>query len=500
MVKKRFYPIFLIAALAVFASPFAGANFVCGKVNDSSLWNPDRVSASWFDVRVYYSESPEKQTTCKVSPADNKYCCDPSDIEGVAWQIGKEVNAEIFDSDKGYVAGPVSRIISGEGYDVFPEMSLKKVIRIHEPTQSVYLGTSKIFVNISTFPEYGSLRYVLNNYSGNSVIEKSICSNCSSAEFYLENLESGMYGLEIIASNGFREVSEKKNFSILDYVGFGREIECKRCRRHFAFSGQEVNVTITLNLSDNASGTLFDYFPKDWEYLGSDGNGSIGEFSETHNFVKWDVQGTKITRKYTLKAPVVFFTKRYYFQSGFENFKGRKERVVLFRFYRFFPFPKKYINKQLPDFYNITYKSISPKNPLVMQVNTPLLNEISEIAIFPSEPMSDAKAFIHKKFYSRPKRASKPFVIGSNIDSSKIEKVLIRFKVRKPSSKRIFLKNVVLLYYDSEIKDWKPLKTEKYNEDARYVYYESYGESSGAFSIRKEYRKSGWWRFWKYKR
>ena len=38
-------------------------------------------------------------------------------IETVDWAAGKIVSAEVFNQEKGYVAGPKSLSITGEGYD-----------------------------------------------------------------------------------------------------------------------------------------------------------------------------------------------------------------------------------------------------------------------------------------------------------------------------------------------------------------------------------------------
>jgi len=169
--EKRFFLSFggVVAYLLFFimVTPLVSANFVCGKVNSvgSVVVNGSQeiISPSWFNVIVYYSEDPSESTSCKVSPADNKYCCDPQDIKGVSWQIGKEVSAEIFDSEKGYVSNKVSLIISGEGYDVFPEMFLEKAVQIHSPASGILLNKTKIFFNISIASRFNKIEYLLDN-------------------------------------------------------------------------------------------------------------------------------------------------------------------------------------------------------------------------------------------------------------------------------------------------------------------------------------------------
>src|SRR3989338_9040803 len=140
MGEKRLILVYLSALVfAILLIDFVSANFVCGKVKDVG-----EVSASWFDVSVYYPEFPNKKTSCKISPEEGKYCCDPEAIKGVTWKIGKSVNAEIFDFEKGYVAGLVSLIISGEGFDVFPEMQLDKAITVYSPNSSLILDIDRV--------------------------------------------------------------------------------------------------------------------------------------------------------------------------------------------------------------------------------------------------------------------------------------------------------------------------------------------------------------------
>ena len=84
VLKKRFDLLILGCVVVLFLIPVLSANFVCGYVNSS-----EDLEASWFDVDVYYSEDFGKSTTCKVGP-ENKYCCDPSEIEGVSWNIDRK--------------------------------------------------------------------------------------------------------------------------------------------------------------------------------------------------------------------------------------------------------------------------------------------------------------------------------------------------------------------------------------------------------------------------
>src|SRR6056297_2879182 len=126
----------IVLKVLIFASflflliiPLGEAHMVCGKVNDSE----DGMNADWFDVTGYYANG--KSTSCKISPSENKYCCDF--LRDKEWKIGNVVDLEIFEKGFGYFAGPVSVKTTGEGYDIAPEMELKKAINVYSPYTKV---------------------------------------------------------------------------------------------------------------------------------------------------------------------------------------------------------------------------------------------------------------------------------------------------------------------------------------------------------------------------
>ncbi len=490
----------IVAALliAILVAETASANFVCGKVAPSE----DGVSPSWFDVIVYYTDFPDEVTTCKISPADNKYCCDPLQIKSVSWKIGRNISAEIFDLEKGYVAGPVSLIISGEGYDVFPEMQLEKALKIHSPDSGIYINESSVLLNVSVASRFNEIRYSLKKIddSGNfSLDNELICSNCTEGIATLENLDFGKYSLEVFAINTNSEnISERKNFSLLEYVELEREINCDAlyskkkdlCEKGFVFSGQKVNITLILKMSHEASGVLEEYFPSDWIYDGSQ-DGVVEDFSDSHRVIKWNVDGKEVKKSYSLTAPETFFAKKYYFQSRFESFLSEKEKIVVFRFYRIFPFPKKFLDKEMFKLYEVFYESASREHPVVMNIagND---SSIVEIAIFPATPVKKVHAFFHRNSKVKLKKAEKPFAIVSSIPDSKIDKILIRYRVKKTGGSEKDYLNSTLFHYEinsyvQKKGKWVALQTKKYSEDNIYIYYEAYSDKKGLFAIKNEF-------------
>ena len=266
---------FFLMMLFVFillSAKFVAANFVCGEVLDS-----EKMSASWYDVRIFYDENND-YANCEVSPGGNKYCCDTEAIPGKTWKIGDEVSAEIFDFESGYFAGPVSVITTGEGYDVFPRMQLKKAIKVFEPSKKlIFSNKSELLLNASFAEPYNFVE-----------IEKDedktlLCQNCSTLIQRLK-AEFGMNYWKLIASHGKRFFSENIVFALLKSFGFERKIECEKCKKNKVKSGQEVSMTLILNLSHEVRDfELREYVPVEWEILETDGR--VEEYSSSHNII-----------------------------------------------------------------------------------------------------------------------------------------------------------------------------------------------------------------------
>ncbi|GBE20022.1 hypothetical protein BMS3Abin17_00754 [archaeon BMS3Abin17] len=477
MVEKRGYyvQILFLILFVTLLIPSIEASFVCGIVKNSL-----ETSASWINVIVYYSDVQEKQTTCDVSPDENKYCCDTEDIAGVSWAIGKQVSAKIFDINKGYVAEPVNLYLSGEGYDVFPEMQLEKAIRVYSPEDGSIISDSRVFVNVSFSSMFTKLKYIL-NYANNT-LEEDICSDCSNAEFYIKNLSTGSYELLLTVSGVDGNVTESVFFTIPSLITFNREIKCRGCVENYIPAGRKVVMQINLESSDNLSGTFIDYFPVDWRVL-RHGGGITESFSKTHNLIKWEVQGKEIIKEYTLKSPRKFFTRKYIFQSVFENIEGPKDEVILFRFYKFLSLLKKFTHNPMKKANKLEYLEISPSKPLVMFFRN---KNILEIDIFPKNKTKGIYMYLQKNHKPKLRKAESNFVIHTNLLDENIEKILIKFKVKKPSRRKI-LKDVSLFYYNEAEETWNSLGVEQYGEDDRYAYFLANSENKGIFAIKKKY-------------
>lgn len=471
MIKRgNLVVILMFLMFFIFIIPSTSANFVCGIVNNS-----ESISTSWFNVKIYYTSNPSNYTVCKVSPDENKYCCDPENIKGASWAIGKEINASI--EENGYIANPVSLTITGAGYDLFPSLELKKIININEPSSSLYFNDTFIKINVSVADEYNNIKYLLRDENFTNIREDDICFNCTESVVYIENVSFGQYNLEIIAFNSNRNFSENKSFSILEYLYIKRDIDCDEgCKKLAVHSiSDNVTVRIIVNASHRISGILSDIFPNDWIY---EGNSSIDEFTETHNKISWSISGKNIVEEYLLKPPKNIITSRYVFQSSFDSYEDAQDNIILYRlpFLKFFEVPKFYSKGKIPKDNVIISSEVDQSKPIVIK---PKRGNLIELAIFPKNYSKNVLTFIKNSVNIKINNAYN-FLIWTSLDKENIDNVMLKFKVKKLRTQE----NVSLFYYQQSNATWDLIDSQKYHEDENYSYYQTIVNYTGFFSIK----------------
>lgn len=468
MCKRRLLLLALVVVVFL-VIPYVSANFVCGTINDY-----ENISAAWFKVKIFYSQNPSQFTSCQVSPNENKFCCDPEEIKTVSWAIGKEINAKILQGN--FVAPQKSLVISGEGYDVFPEMQLEKVITLHQPNKTIFLNQSSVFVNLSTIQNFNNLRYELQNPENS--FNTQLCTNCNIAQFYLSNLTYGTHVLTIFANNSNGDqVNTTWKFTNLEYIHFGRKIECDRCGDNFVHMGSIVNMTIYLNLSHNATGELYDYFPSQWNFVG---NSNLEEFGQNHGKVSWQISGKNIQKNYQVQAPSLFIPRRYSFQTGFGDYLGDKTPIIVRRFYSVFPLNINFIQDAFPNIFSVFFVQVSPENPFVMRPNH---ETIVQVALFPNESVDNTYGYIREEEEHTLTGALFNFKVGSNVNPVQ---TFVQFRIEKPSN-IIRVKNASLYNYDYIEDTWNEILSSPYEEDDSYVYFQSTTSQKSIFAIKAEY-------------
>jgi hypothetical protein len=459
--KKEIFTL-LILLFGIILISNVSASFACGNINDSS-----KLAGSWIEAQVYYNEKPSDITTCKTSP-ENKFCCDLQSIEGVTWESGKLVSAEVFLPELGYVAGPKQLTISGEGYDVFPDMQLKKVITFNQEPDRILLNKSKIILDLSLHENYNNLRYSLNNNP-----ETTVCEECTEKIFSID-LEKGKNNLTLIAYNkeSGKEIYEMLNFYVLDYLYFQDSFDCEKCKTRedkiYIPSKEEVNLTLSINSSHEFSGLVNIYFPEGWvvdeDYFPED-------FSLTHGLVEWSVENESSNPITTIPmtSSGTFLKRKDVFRYEIPNSRIFKEtKVMVYSLIRVFPFYRYERYSDYLYFEDSLDERVSETEPLILDVD----KEIFEvIAIFPTQEFTDAHAYITHRERNFLNRKSIRFNLFTTIPNRKIDHLLFRFKVPKEKE-----------FSFSGYK--KDLPYSIYQQDSEYNYYEIEVEKKTSFSIK----------------
>ena len=414
-----------ILVLVVFSSlSSVNANFVCGEVESSEIMSP-----AWMEVSVYYEEQPSNILFCPIN-SQNKFCCDLEEISSVNWEVGKNVFAELFDEETGYVAGPVQLTTTEESYDLFPSMNLSKAINISSSKPSIFLRDDKIILNISLNRDYSSLRYTLTNSQG--AIGNPICSDCSSANLELSALK-GKNQIVILASDGGRDIFETLDFYYLDYLNLNTSFECDKCflkKKWFAIpSNSNVTANFFINASHNVSGILTAYVPLSW-----DSESSI-DYSESHYELNWNITYKKeffVTEN--LQAPSGWKNKRFLFKLNFEE-NSLDTKVFVYNIFRFHSptiFWKRFFKNKYS--FDNNFKKISPENPLVIKSESPY---VDLVAIYPKKEMIMPSASLKYDEKKRLKKRMLDLEIISDFANKDIENILLKFKI--PSGKKVKL-------------------------------------------------------------
>jgi hypothetical protein len=469
MFKKGKVLLLIFSFLLICNLTDVSANFVCGTV--VNLDNSPEVSPSWMHVKIYYPENPVLFTTCQVSPANNKYCCDPQTIKNITWAVGKTIKAEI--NEQGFTAQPVSLVTSGAGYDIFPELQLEKIIEIIEPNTTVYLNASSIHALVRIAQQYNNIKYTLRqNYS---VIQQNvICENCTQADFYINNLSYGQYELALAAYNSNKEYTENVNFTLLKYLNFSRKIECFGCSgKRVPATAKNITIIVTLNASSPVTGKFYDLFPASWIYQG---DLQVDETTDSHSSISWQINGKDIQERYVLKPPQNLFNAKYTFQSGFESFLSEESTVVLskYKLFDFLSLSKKYL-KNIRKANVFRTFLVTNTNPVVMY---PKGLDVTEVAIFPINDEKNVISFVKSSQNLRLNDSKSSFLIWSSINQTNIEKVFMKFSFDVKNNQ-----NISLYYYDSLADLWSNVFLEKTGSDKKFDYYQAFGNKTGTYSL-----------------
>lgn len=475
MVGRVLLEVIVVVFLVLLLAEGVSANFVCGFVDDSKL----DFEASWLGVDIFYIDNPSFRTNCQVSPEGMKFCCDPSEIEEVSWAIGKEVGAEIINEENGLVSEVVSLTISGEGYDIFPDLVVNEVSNILSPNKSFIFPGENLDLSFETFVLVDSVSYeimVSDGISWELYDSGSICEECSYGDISLGNLDQGFYRLDLISNYKGIEFHNYKTFSVIGDLNFDRSFECLYCAEGYAKSGELVSVSLSYDFSGYSEGKAYDLVPVEWEIIDSPG-GYVEPYNEDYNIITWNINGSSNVLNYYLKTPFVLFTTNYEFIAGFENQMFEPDDLSAFFFYRFLSWPRQ--GKYGDVFVKGTLKrflDISPENPIVLSPNT---ENFLRVGIFPDEKKHRvyAYSFFDERDLDDVGLENAYLGFFSSLSREEIDNVIVEFKIPKVNGSRI----------DSDISiyhfGWIELDKELYLSDENYDYYRAKSPFLGNFRV-----------------
>jgi len=459
--KKEFL-FFLAFAFILFSSYFASAHFVCGQVNDSI----ENVSSAWFNVKVFYPSTPQDYTTCQVSPDENKYCCDVESLNadgsyalGIPWTPGLNVSAKVYSPSRGYVAGPVSLKTTEEGYDVFPSMQIKKVIKIFNPNRSLIISNSSdVFFNATFLEPFNNVNLDYDNSS------KILCENCTNFSSNI-NATSGMNTFEVIASSKEDSFFDNLTFGFISGFNLSRNFSCEKCSDSVLRPEKNVSVNLSLNLSDYVGGIIFEeYVPVDFKILNT--TGEVSYYNNSYNVIRWNASGKNITEFYLIQSPKVnwpivsTFSFYSFFGGNFLGSKSVEVKTALGFFHR-----KKH-HGGFGSFHGGFYPLVLPNQPYLLSGQ----GNLQKAAFFPNSELKNVRFnVVPRDSCGSLGDVLACYSFSSNSGGDEINKTYIEFKVGKDGFSKS--SEISLKYYN---KEWKTGNVTFYKQDKNYFYFKGY--------------------------
>lgn len=410
--------------LCLFFINFISAHFVCGEVE-----NINNISASWMNVKIFYSGLEENYSSCEISPQENKYCCDVENIPGKKWNIGDLVFAKVYDREEGYFSEPVSVITTGEGYDILPKMEFKKFVSFYSPLEKLIFSNESLFLlNVSFSFPYDF--FEIDKGEG----RKLLCENCSNFVGEIEG-DFGKNLINLIISADEDSVEESFELTILEGFEFEKEFFCEKCKNGKANSGQEVEFVLRGNLSGFVEDMeLKEFIPIDWEIIDS-GGGELREYSDSHNLLVWNFSGKDFEKKFKVKSPfILFFPEKYIFRTSLENEILGESEIIIKKFFGFFPF-----NNQFKIKNNFNHRVLYPK----VDFSTPLIyfgsKNLKVVGVYPKQPLENIYFNLEEKQFSEAKNFVKEnfnwnikiidsYAFDSNLNLNDIEQIFVRYE------------------------------------------------------------------------
>lgn len=451
--------LFIVVSLlfGLFLSTGVSANFGCGVLHSSI----DNMSSDWFLVEVFYTDNPLEFTTCKVSPEDKKYCCDLDSIDDT-YEVGREIGARVLDSEASYFSSEVYTVTSGNGFDVFDDLYLQKIINVNSPDREFYVGESPLIDVDVSFVE----PYLFDGLDVNGERE-SVCESCS--EFRGDVTVNFGKNELIFYSDG--EFSEKKEFNFVEEVSVSRDFSCEGCYENRIRDSKEVLVRVGADFSHEVSGVeVKEIVHKDFEILDL-GGGELREYSSTHNEVVWDFSGRNFEANYEIKSPVIYaFPLRYDFRLMADDYLADESETIVYWFLRFMSF------------------GTEDEEPQVVDSRTRV--DLSEPYVYFGEGLIDTAAFFVSERGVFPyfdsvefEESDREFISGYKFSGDYSERDVREVYFKLKLEKEMVEDYSYLEFYNFDGFYWTVLDLIENGEDDSYVYYEGFVKFSRGISL-----------------
>ena len=265
-------------------------NLVSGQVIGGEVFvaSNSSVNPSWQNVFVYDVNNVNDYFEVMVSPEGHRYSFENSRVEGIVFDEGVFVRAEILDFENGFMAGPVEMNLSwdNDNYysctdcDIFPRMEFREVVQVKEPLKDLIISSEGEFnvglnvyddCDLKYFDEENELNLLCER--GCDYLEKS--SQLGVDDFGKDEINFVVdCGIGKRYKSGSREIYEARDdLSVsfeksMDYISEG-------LLKINYFGSKDSNVDI-----------LTDFIPKEFEVLNVSNGGRVFE-EDGYYAIEW---------------------------------------------------------------------------------------------------------------------------------------------------------------------------------------------------------------------
>jgi len=400
----------LILLLLLFAINPVSAKFICGEVTPT-----DQLSPSWYEAKTSLTENQIHSSTCKVSPSNNRYCCDIDiikDTTGYQWKISDIFEVEITDTTSGYFTLPKNLTLTGAGYDVAPKLTLEKAIQITSPNTTLTISPTLPNLSIQFSQHCTESGQIINNTKTNISLQTLFGKN-----------EVSLY-----ATCNSQEFQTNHTFFIIKNITLKKEYTGFKIRKNKIRIKSEGYGTVNLQgkLSSPVSNIeLKEYVPIGFEILTTSNNATIQTANSLYNVITWKISDDNFNLTYLIKAPEVSLgMHEYKFTTQIDQTTLQEETVYT---YKLIPI----ILSSSPSSRGYTpaqekLSKVSLTEPLILENE----EEGLTTALYSTTPKEEAilelYEFNYTGRYNRSLKYIKSYKIKTNLNST--ERGIIKFK------------------------------------------------------------------------